>query len=309
MSSTDSRPLRDAYGSFMSGVTVVTAYTPDNTPVGFTANSFASVSLDPPLLLVCPSRELNCFDVFNQCTQFAVSVLAEDQREVSNIFASTSNDRFAQVRWFRDSKGNPVISDAAAVFSCDVSARHDGGDHIILVGEVQDYSMTNKLGLGYSAGSYFSLGLERQANELLTPTQSAKVGAIAEYQGRILMQQTTRGLQPPTVTATHRTGSLSAIREHLVTQNIDVAFGPVYSIFENMQSGVYTTFYRGEILNFQEQGVYRLYSPEELATAKYADVAVGDLMKRYLIERSQGVFTQHSGDERKGKVQSTERGG
>lgn len=302
MSSNDARQLRDAFGSFLSGVTVVTTLTSDGVPVGFTANSFASVSLEPPLLLVCYARSLNCFDVFNQCAQFSVSVLAEDQQDVSNIFASYEDDRFAQVEWYQDSKGNPVIGDAAATFACDTYARHEAGDHIILVGEVQEFSASRKQGLGYSAGSYFSLGLERQASELLTPTQSVKVGAIIEYEGRILMRNTAEGLEPPAVLATHQTGSLAAIRDHLASHGIDVAFGPVYSIFENAGSVHYSMYYRGRITRIDERNPYALLSSGELENTDYSGESVRNMMQRYLIERAQGVFNLHVDDKLKGGI-------
>ena len=86
--SIDPKALRGAFSRFMTGVTVVTSLTPKGEPVGFTANSFASVSLDPPLLLVCPGNHLSSFEVFQSATRFGVSILAEGQEEISNMFAS-----------------------------------------------------------------------------------------------------------------------------------------------------------------------------------------------------------------------------
>ena len=94
MTPPDPRALRDAFGSFMTGVTVVTALGPDGNPVGFTANSFSSVSLDPPLLLVCPGKFLSSFEVFANCTHFAVNILAEGQEAGANTCASVKCDRF-----------------------------------------------------------------------------------------------------------------------------------------------------------------------------------------------------------------------
>ncbi|MEP0940380.1 MAG: flavin reductase family protein, partial [Rhizobiaceae bacterium] len=88
MSAPDPRVLRDAFGAYMTGVTVVTARRADGVAVGFTANSFTSVSLDPPLLLVCPGKFLSSYETFASCTHFAVSVLAEGQKDIATVFAS-----------------------------------------------------------------------------------------------------------------------------------------------------------------------------------------------------------------------------
>ena len=118
MTKIDPRALRDAFGVFPTGVTVVTTIAPDGTPCGFTANSFTSVSLDPPMLLVCPGRFLSTFSVFERCAVFAVSVLAEGQEDISNTFARYKGDRFAVTDWTPNAQGAPLISGAAARFSC-----------------------------------------------------------------------------------------------------------------------------------------------------------------------------------------------
>jgi len=161
MSECDPRALRAAFGRFITGVTVVTARAAGGVPVGFTANSFASVSLDPPLLLVCPARTLSSFDVFDTCAHFAVSILAEGQQQVSQVFASGAADRFAQVAWRADARGCPLIDDAAAHFSCAAWQRFEAGDHLILTGRVEAFHASRAPGLGYAAGEYFSAGAPR----------------------------------------------------------------------------------------------------------------------------------------------------
>ena len=106
----DPRALRDAFGSFMTGVTVVTCKDATGAPAGFTANSFSSVSLDPPLLLVCPGKALSSYASFAGCTRFAVNILAADQKDVANTFASHKGNRFSCVRHHEDAFGNGLIS-------------------------------------------------------------------------------------------------------------------------------------------------------------------------------------------------------
>ncbi|HBU89246.1 MAG TPA: flavin reductase, partial [Acinetobacter sp.] len=103
------RELRDAFGSFMTGVTVVTTCKEDGTPLGFTANSFASVSLDPALLLVSIAKTSSNYHNFANTTHFAINILAEEQKDVSNTFARPSEDRFANLSWSKSACQNPLI--------------------------------------------------------------------------------------------------------------------------------------------------------------------------------------------------------
>jgi flavin reductase (DIM6/NTAB) family NADH-FMN oxidoreductase RutF/pimeloyl-ACP methyl ester carboxylesterase len=132
----DPRTLRDALGCFATGVTVVTAKARDGTRVGLTANSFTSVSMDPPLLLVCPARSAGSMRVLHDAEHFAVNVLHIGQQGVSNIFATGKGDRFAQAECEEWETGAPIVSNSLASFECRKYAEYDGGDHVILVGEV-----------------------------------------------------------------------------------------------------------------------------------------------------------------------------
>ncbi|MEM8826072.1 MAG: flavin reductase family protein [Pseudomonadota bacterium] len=132
----DSRTLRDALGCFATGVTVVTTLAEDGTPVGLTANSFTSVSLDPPLLLVCVAKSASSLTAFEAADAFAVNVLQIGQQPVSSRFATRGQDKFAGTRTERWSTGVPIIADSLASFECTRHALHDGGDHLILVGRV-----------------------------------------------------------------------------------------------------------------------------------------------------------------------------
>jgi len=157
MSFHDPRALRNAFGSFMTGVTVVTARTDTDTPVGFTANSFTSVSLDPPLLLVCPSKALSNYGAFASCSYFAVNVLEARQKDISDIFASDHEDRFAKVAHETNALDLPLITDALAQFSCATEQRVEAGDHLVLIGRVKAFAHSDGTGLGYVDGRYFNL--------------------------------------------------------------------------------------------------------------------------------------------------------
>lgn len=133
----DPRTLRDALGCFSTGVTVVTARDGAGRPVGLTANSFTSVSLDPPLILFCLAKSSGNLAVFQECGHFAVNVLHIGQQPTSNRFARRGDeDRFADVAWEAGETGSPLLTGALAAFDCAREAVHDGGDHLIFVGRV-----------------------------------------------------------------------------------------------------------------------------------------------------------------------------
>jgi len=132
---TKARHLRDAFGAFATGVTVVTAVGADGGRVGLTANSLTSVSLDPPLLLFCPARGASALPTLRASRRFAVNVLAADQTAVADRFARRDADRFAGATW-HDLDGLPVLNGALASFACSLEAEHDGGDHVVVVGRV-----------------------------------------------------------------------------------------------------------------------------------------------------------------------------
>lgn len=132
----DARTFRDALGCFATGVTVVTAICPDGTPIGLTANSFTSVSLDPPLLLVCIANNATSAPYLRDAERFAVNVLQIGQQPTSNRFAGKGEDRFAATPWEIGEFGTPVLTGSLSSFECARDAVHDGGDHFLLVGRV-----------------------------------------------------------------------------------------------------------------------------------------------------------------------------
>lgn len=132
----DARTFRDALGCFATGVTVVTAMCPDGTPIGLTANSFTSVSLDPPLLLVCIANGAGSAPFLRTADRFAVNLLQIGQQPTSNRFAGKGEDRFAATPWEAGEFGTPVLTGSLGSFECAREAVHDGGDHFILVGRV-----------------------------------------------------------------------------------------------------------------------------------------------------------------------------
>lgn len=150
------RALRDAFGSFATGVTIVTARSAGDAPVGMTANSFSAVSLEPPLLLWCVQRSVWPFEAFAGTGHFAVHVLHAGQRELSDRFAGPGIHRFSGIALETGIGGLPLLPDYAARFQCAVEHRYDGGDHLILVGRVLDATLRQAEPLIFHAGRYLT---------------------------------------------------------------------------------------------------------------------------------------------------------
>jgi flavin reductase (DIM6/NTAB) family NADH-FMN oxidoreductase RutF len=149
----DTRALRDALGRFATGVTIVTAPDGDGRPVGFTANSFSSLSLDPPLVLWSPAKASRRFPVFARARHFAIHVLGAEQAALGRHFAMNGSD-FALPGVQDNPEGVATLPDCLARFDCESWAQHDGGDHVILIGRVLRASFRDGAPLVFSAGRY-----------------------------------------------------------------------------------------------------------------------------------------------------------
>ncbi|WP_201585403.1 flavin reductase family protein [Psychrobacter jeotgali] len=302
MKQLDSKALRNAFGSYMTGVTVITTMTDDGTPVGFTANSFTSVSLEPPLLLVCPAKSLSSFEVFANCKHFAVNILSEDQQNISNIFAGSKEDRFSQVEWQTDAQGNPIIDGALTHFSCKTERNLEAGDHHILIGEVLDFSAREGLGLGYASGGYFSLGLEREAAEISSQQKQVNVGVIIEHNGKVLLSQNDGKAALPITTTDDHSSAVSTIRQFLINNGIDAELGAVFSIYESTKNNNSYIFYRAFAESADTQGLGEYVAIDSLAKQDFASPAMAQMMTRYAIESKNGFYGVYVGQEEHGKV-------
>lgn len=155
----DPRELRNAFGCFATGVTIVTTVDGNGEKIGITANSFSSLSLDPPLVLFCVDNKINSFEAFRTCEHFNVNVLHEDQMDLSNTFARSSDDKWNGIEHGTGANGCPSFAGTVAVLECDKHAMHEGGDHVIMVGEVKNLTYEDGAcrPLLYYKGSYANL--------------------------------------------------------------------------------------------------------------------------------------------------------
>ena len=132
----DTREFRSALGSFTTGVTIITSLSRRGKPIGVTANSFNSVSLDPPLVLFSLSRKAYSWREFLSTHYFAVNVLSEAQQALATRFATAMIDKWADLDYQTWNTGCPILPACLASFECEYRYTHDGGDHVIFVGQV-----------------------------------------------------------------------------------------------------------------------------------------------------------------------------
>ena len=163
-SNVDAKQFRQALGSFTTGVTVVTTRGTEGEDVGLTANSFNSVSLDPPMVLWSLDRKSSSAAAFMAAEHFAVHILASDQEHVSNQFAKRGVDRFAGLAVERGHGEVPLLDGCSARFECRTSYRHDGGDHVIFVGEVVSFDSFGRAPLVFHGGNYGLLMKKKTAD-------------------------------------------------------------------------------------------------------------------------------------------------
>jgi 3-hydroxy-9,10-secoandrosta-1,3,5(10)-triene-9,17-dione monooxygenase reductase component len=139
----DSARFRQVLGHFPTGVTVITA-TLDREPVGLAVGSFASVSLEPPLVLFCAAQSSSSWPKIRQAGSFCVNVLAEDQEDICRTFASKGTDKFSGIGWKHSVGGSPILDGVLAWIDCDIAEVVQQGDHDIVVGSVKDLHVSHE---------------------------------------------------------------------------------------------------------------------------------------------------------------------
>ncbi|WP_159090013.1 flavin reductase family protein [Ruegeria sp. Alg231-54] len=151
----DVRDYRRALGVFPTGVTIVATYDADKEPWGLTANSFTSVSLEPPVISVCVAKSGRVFPTLSQSDHFAVNILSAEQKDLAMHFASDVENRFTDTDWIAGA-ATPLIPGASAQLECTVHSRVDADDHQILLGRVVNYIYVPVPPLVYCCGAFFS---------------------------------------------------------------------------------------------------------------------------------------------------------
>ena len=293
----DPKPLRSAFGAFATGVTVITTRQPDGTPRGFTANSFTSVSLDPPLLLVCLAKSAHSAEVFAQAPHFAVNILAEDQKAVSGLFASRAPDKFAQCAWTPGHGDVPLIDGSLAQFACANHQLVDAGDHLILIGRIEDVATSEGQPPGYFRGNYFSVGIEKDLAEAAAATKGSRLGAVLSCDGGVLLKTDADQLRLPLAPEP----TLDSLTTKLTALGLRPEIDFVYATFDDRSTGGHAVYYHGSVCGPLPAG-YRIVPLTDPATARITNPAEAQMLSRYADDFRNGSFSIYHGTETTGQT-------
>ena len=151
----DERAFRNAMGNFCTGVVVATSMF-EGAPVGFAAQSFVSLSLEPRLVALCPGRTSSSWPKISLSGKFGINILAQDQQSVCDAMAVSGGDKFSAFDWSEGAHGVPLLADVIGYVECDLVAEHEAGDHIIAIGGVQGFEIVapDKAPLLFFRGGY-----------------------------------------------------------------------------------------------------------------------------------------------------------
>lgn len=303
----EQRDLRNAFGTFATGVTVVTTVEEDGTPRGFTANSFTSVSLDPPLVLVCIGKFSESLQIFETSKGFAVNILSEDQKDTAGVFAAPRADKFEHVGWDTGSIGMPMIEGSLSQFECTREKVIDAGDHIILIGKVQEYTYEVGQPLGYVNGGFFSLEGGKTLLNAAKGTAGAVVGAVLENDGKLLFcgDETASTLTLPNSQIFGIEATPTALSKHLKNDKLDASLDFMLSTYDDKASGKFMIYYRGKARGKAPEGMY-FCAIEDIPFERIADDATRFMLRRYVNEVKQGRFSIYHGDETSGETRTVD---
>ncbi|MDA5093770.1 flavin reductase [Aliiroseovarius sp. KMU-50] len=304
MTEIDPRALRNAFGAFMTGVTVVTTKDTEGNPVGFTANSFTSVSLDPPLVLVCLANTSSNYETFSATQGFAVNILSEGQIEVSNTFARPVEDRFAAVDWLDGPHGSPVFVGTSAWFDCSMFNTIDAGDHLILIGKVEAFENDTAPGLGYARGAYVTPAAEVDA---LSNQANLMVSALIEQDGKILLVDAGDGRLTLPEAKVRKDGASAALTRLIDDLGITADPGFIYSVYEDeARENQHISFLCQATEGSPSRGLFTELNQSTLMDI--ADPAMCTMLERFAQEARMGNFGVYYGNQVSGKVRPLSQG-
>lgn len=292
------RELRDAFGSFMTGVTVVTTCKDDGTPLGFTANSFASVSLDPALLLVSIAKTSSNYHNFANASHFAINILAEEQKGVSNTFARPCDDRFANLAWTKSACHNPVIDQVSAWFDCTTYQIVDAGDHAVLIGKVEDFGSAGFAGLGYYRGAYFTPA--KSSTDVIS-SMKVMMMALIGHENQILLEQT----QDQKWTLPHlmveKDGAEKALEKIFAAYQPEASPSFIYSVYDDVTTQQqYIAFLCNTPIAHATKGQF--VDLNDLEQLTFVDSALESMLMRYRKENHLKTYGVYYGNQISGTV-------
>lgn len=298
----DAKAFRAAAGQFVTGVTIVTTVTGDGEPRGATVNSFTTVSLDPPLVLVCIGRGSRSFAAFDAAEAFAINVLSSEQRQLSSTFASKAEDKFAGQAWNKGASGSPVFPGSLASFDCVLHQKMDAGDHIVLIGRVIDIQRETGSPLGYFSGNYIDFAMQRETVDA-SGTPGQRFGGLFRHGEELLfLEQDGKLLLPFASSLGEENREGDSLLGKLEALGLKANLSFVYAVFSEAGRDTPTALYLGEIeeIASPKQNGYRLLKPDDVPFDDLPHFA--GLIRRYARERAMDQFGLYVGTASKGTV-------
>lgn len=290
--SVDPAFFRRVVGSFATGVTIVTTLDSQGCLHGLTVNSFTSVSLAPPLVLVCVERRSRSLAALRQSEVFAVNIASEAQRELSIRFATNAADKFDGVQAQRAATGAPIFADSVAWLDCRLSDIVAAGDHDVVIGKVVDMAEGSALPLGYFRGGFFNVSDEQSASQTRGQTVFS---VIVDHGGRVLLCRAGEGDKWSFPEAPGDAGGLplGGLRERLAEAGAPTTISFLYSVDEIRHRECTLLLYRGELSakpDLADRENWRFFDAGATPWEDLLDYQTRMTLKRYFQERSQGRF-------------------
>ncbi len=303
--SIDVLDLRRAFGAFATGVTIVTTADKNAGVYGFTANSFASVSLEPPLLLVNIAKSAYGLQIFTEASGFAINILAESQRDLSNTFASRGVDKFANIRWHVGVTGSPLFEGVIAWFDCEIFQQVDAGDHVILIGKVLDYEYNTDSPLAFCRGAYVSFGLSPSMLQLVASSGKLRVGALIEDNDRILLETDADSgeVRLPVADSVGDSDTANSLIGLLSETGIEAHLPFIYAAYHHDNTRY--VYYRGGLQSagsLQESPQLHFVGFDEIPWQAIRDSAITTMLKRFINEHLIDNYAVYIGDLDSGEV-------
>ena len=305
----DKLEFRKTLGQFVTGVTIVTTCDNDGTPRGFTANSFTSVSLDPPLILICIGDFNEGIELFRNSKHFAINILNEKQMDISNLFATPTSKKFDDTKWFKGQLGSPIIEDSLAWFECKNYDQIRSGDHIILIGNVKYFRKEGGYPLGYYNGNYIKFNNEDSLVNAIEKNTKTILGTIVEKDESILFldDEKNNKLSLPVVGNNGETSTTTSLISKYKNVGLELKLDFVYSVYEDNKLDAVCIYYRSKGNGVTPKD-YKYIGFKDIDWSKIRDEALVIMLKRYIDETNHGNFAIYMGDETIGQTQILNKG-
>ena len=301
----DNLEYRKTLGKFVTGVTIITTCEKDGTPRGFTANSFTSVSLDPPLILICIGDFNEGLELFKNSEYFAVNILNEEQVDISNLFAQPVKNKFEEIKWSNSKFGVPIIKGALAWLECKNFDQKRSGDHLILIGNVKNFHNEGGYPLAYYNGNYISFNNETSLVNAMEKDSKTIIGAIIEKNNSILFFDDSKNniLKLPVIGENGEPSNTTKLVSKYSNIGLKMSLDFVYSVYEDKRLDAVCIYYRSKGYETIPKG-YKYVKFNDINWEKIKDKALVIMLKRYIEEANQGDFAVYMGNETTGLTQT-----